>query len=105
MEFTKFVRKPFVIEAVEVTEENISELAELIGTLRHKENGTPYIQVDRVRVPSVVSVYPGYWMTKMFGNIRCYSKKTFLSQFVESTPEIEVWVDFMGKDSVVDAVG
>lgn len=102
MEFTSFVRKPFVIEAVEVTTENIGELAKFIGTLRKKENGTPYIQVDRRLVPSIFRVYPGFWMTKMDDNIRCYSKRTFLEQFVQSTPEIEQWVNFLNEEPQID---
>lgn len=102
MELNKYVRKPFLIEAVEVTKENIGEVAKLVGTLRQKNNGDPYIQVDRLLVPSVDRVYPGFWMTKMSGNIRCYANKTFLSQFVPSTPEIEAWVDFLNEEPQVN---
>lgn len=95
MEFSKFARKPFVVDAVEVTVENIAELAEFIGTLRQKEDGTPYIQVNRRWVPNVFRVYPGFWMTKMGDNVRCYSKRVFTDQFVESAADIEEWVRFM----------
>lgn len=95
MDFSTFVRKPFTVEAVEVTAENIAEIAELVGTLREKDNGTPYIQVDRRLVPNVYRVYPGYWMTKMGDNIRCYTKRIFMEQFVATTPDIQNWVDFM----------
>ena len=102
MEFNSYVRKPFIIEAVEITEENIEEVAELVGTLRKKEDGTPYIHVDRKLVPSIFRVYPGFWMTRMDDNIRCYSKRTFQEQFVESTPEIVKWVDFINKTKAVE---
>lgn len=92
MEFTTFVRKPFTVEAVEITEDNIEEIAEYVGTLRQKENGQPYIAVDKRLVPNVYRVYPGYWMTRMGDNIRCYSKRIFMEQFVESTPELEAMV-------------
>lgn len=98
METTTFVRKPFTVQAVEVTRENIKEVAELVGFLREKDDGTPYIQVDRRLVPNIYRVYPGFWMTKMGDNIRCYSKRIFRDQFVESTPEIENWVNFMNKE-------
>lgn len=97
MEFTTFVRKPFKVEAVEVTVENIAEIAELVGSLRQKENGTPYIHVDKRLVPNVFRVYPGYWMTRKDDNIRCYSKKIFQDQFVETTPSIEEWVEWMSQ--------
>lgn len=99
MEYTKFVRKPFIVEAIEVTTENINDIATHVGTLRKKENGTPYIQVDRRLVPNIFRVYPGFWMTKMGDNIRCYSKRAFIEQFIESTPDIENWVNFLTKDS------
>lgn len=99
LEFGSFVRKPFVIEAVEVTAENIEEIAEFVGTIRRKPNGDLYIDVDRKLVPSVYRVFPGFWMTKMGDNVRCYSKKTFKEQFVETTPEIQTWVDFMDHET------
>lgn len=100
MEFTDFVRKPFSVEAVEVTEENIAEIAELVGTLRYKDNGVPYIAVDRRLVPNIYRVYPGFWMTRMGDNIRCYSKKIFKEQFTPSTPDIDNWVRFMNSEPV-----
>lgn len=105
LEFSNFVRKPFVIQAVEVTVDNIEEVAEFVGTLRKKENGDPYILVDRKLVPSVFRVFPGFWMTKMDDNIRCYSNKTFKEQFVENTTEIQNWVDFMDNETEASAVG
>ncbi len=100
MDFTTFVRKPFTVDAVEVTEENIAEFADLIGVLREKENGTPYIQVDRRLVPNVFRVYPGFWVTKMGDNVRCYSKRIFNEQFTESTTDIENWVAFLNGEDV-----
>ncbi len=98
MEFNTFVRKPFMVEAVEVTEENIAAIAEFVGTLREKDNGTLYIQVDRRLVPNIYRVFPGFWMTRMGDNIRCYSKRIFVEQFTENTPDINIWVEFMNSD-------
>lgn len=95
MEFATFVRKPFVVEAVEVTAENIAEVAKYVGDLREKEDGTPYILVDRRLVPNVFRVYPGFFMTKMGENVRCYSRKIFKEQFTETTEKINAWVEFM----------
>lgn len=98
MEFTTFVRKPFTVSAVEVTEENIAEIAELIGDLREK-NGKPYIAVDRRVVPNVFSVYIGYWFTKIGDNkYRCYVKRVFKQQFVETNDEIESWIEYLQED-------
>jgi hypothetical protein len=92
MEFKKFIRKPFVVEAVEVTRENIHELSDLIGEYGEDENG-PYIDADRNKVPTVFKVIPGYWVTKMGKNIRCYSSRVFNEQFTRSTPETEKLVE------------
>lgn len=92
MEFSTFVRKPFTVEAVEVTAENIGEIAPLVGTLKEKDDGTPFIQVDKKLVPNVFRVYPGFWMTKMGDNIRCYAQRVFEEQFVRSSDEISTFV-------------
>lgn len=95
MEFTEFARKPFVVQAVEITEDNIMEVAKSVGTICTKEDGTTYIQVDRRFIPNVDRVYVGFWMTKMGGNIRCYSARVFNQQFTSVTPEIKEWIGFM----------
>lgn len=100
MDFTTFVRKPFTVEAVEVTRENIAEIAPLVGTLKEKDDGTPYIHVDKRLVPNIFRVYPGFWMTKMNDNIRCYSKRIFLEQFIENTDEISALASQMMASSV-----
>lgn len=99
MDFTTFVRKPFVVEAVEITTENIEEAAKYIGDVREKDDGTKYILVDQRLVPNVEKVYPGFFMTKMGENIRCYSRKIFNDQFMEKTEEIQPWLDFMSTKS------
>lgn len=98
MELTTFVRKPFTVEAVEITRDNIEELSPLIGTLKEKRDGTPYIRVNRHVVPNVDYVYIGFWMTKMEDNIRCYSKRVFKEQFVELNPDIQSWINFLNGD-------
>jgi hypothetical protein len=100
MEFTSFVRKPFSVEAVEVTLDNIEEVAKYVGDLKEKEDSTKYILVDRRLVPNVYRVYPGFFMTKMGENVRCYSRKIFKEQFVEFTDEMAPWLEFMEKASV-----
>lgn len=97
IQFNTFVRKPFVVEAIEITEENIEEVAKFIGEVRQKEDGSKFIYVDRRLVPNVFRVYPGFFMTKMGENVRCYSKRVFMDQFVPMQPEIKQWVDFMNE--------
>jgi hypothetical protein len=97
LEFVEHVRKPFVVEAIEVTTENIGELAQYIGTLRYKDDKekTPYIAVDRRLIPNVYRVYTGFWMTRMGDNIRCYSRKIFMDQFIAKTDEMNEWIDWL----------
>src|SRR6476469_3823892 len=91
MQFTTFVRKPFVVEAVEVTADNIAEVAKYVGDLREEDDGTQYILVDRRLVPNIARVYTGFYMTKMGKNVRCYSRKIFRDQFIEEDENVKPW--------------
>lgn len=82
VEFTQFVRKPFEIEALEITVDNIDEIAPMVGKLGRTDEGVPYIEVDHDLVPNMTRVWPGYWLTRMGGNIRCYASRVFADQFV-----------------------
>jgi hypothetical protein len=99
MEYEKYVRKPFIVDVVVVTKENIYEIAKLVGQLR-EENGKPYIAVNNNVVPGIKRVHIGYYMTRMGDNIRCYNPRVFKSQFCPNTPEIEQWVVYI-KDAIV----
>jgi len=93
LQFSPFVRKPFEIEAVQITEENIEDVAKFVGELKFKDDGAPFIVVDRRLVPNIWRVFPGYWMTKMGDNIRCYSEKIFTEQFEpKNSTEVTVTV-------------
>lgn len=94
-DFKEYVRKPFVVQAIEITAENIEELAAHIGTISEKADGTKYIQVDRLRIPNIERVYIGFYMTKMGRNIRCYSNRAFTMQFIENDDAIRTWIDYM----------
>lgn len=95
MPFTTFVRKPFVVQAVEVTVDNIAEIAPHVGSLEQKEDGTPYIQVDPKKVEKIWRVYPGFFLTQMGSKLRCYSRKAFTGGFTEATPELMEWVSYV----------
>jgi hypothetical protein len=104
VDFQSFVRKPFEVEAIEITTENIEELAPLVGELRHKGNGTPYIHVDRKLVPNIFQVFPGFWLTKMGDNVRCYSRRIFNEQFIENSDAVQGWVQFVNGEEEEDVV-
>jgi hypothetical protein len=84
MEFTSFTRKPFTVDAVQITKENMAEVAELIGELREKD-GVQFIAINRRIVPNIHRAFEGWWVTKMGDNLRCYAGTIFTDQF-EPTP-------------------
>jgi hypothetical protein len=103
IEYEDFVRKPFIVKAVEVTEENIREIADELGRMKYDENdGTPYIAVDKGKVPNVSRVQLGWWMTKHGKRTHCYAPGVFEKQFVENTPAIQEWVDDLNSDDFED---
>jgi hypothetical protein len=87
------------VDAVEITAENIEEVAPFIGDLRTQGDGTPYILVDPRLVPSVPKVYIGFFMTKIGDNVHCYSRRIFRDQYLKHTPEIQGWLDYLTGDN------
>jgi hypothetical protein len=106
LEFTNYVRKPFSVQAIEVTEENIRDVARglNIGVVKHDEDtGAPYILVDKKKIPNVNRVHAGYFVTKMGNNVRCYNPQVFPQQFTEITPDIiAAMEDINGEGEFVD---
>lgn len=100
--FQTFKRRPFEVDAVKVTRENIGEIAKYVGDLREKEDGTPYILVDRRIVPNIHRVYPGFWMTKMGDNVRCYSGRIFDEQFEPKENIFAGIIDFPKDEPLLD---
>jgi len=93
MEFVKFKRRPFEIEAVQITEENMEELAKLTGEYvpsTDPDTG-PYIKINKRLVPNVRRAYVGWWVTQMNDDVRCYAPKIFEEQFesadIEELPQ------------------
>lgn len=88
-----YVRKPFEVEAFEVTVENIALLAPFIGEL-DTSGGTPFIKSDKRKVGNTFKVWPGFFVTALKGKIRCYSRKIFFEQYAElnevTTPAVKI---------------
>lgn len=100
MELTEYIRKPFIVEAVEITKENIEEVAVYVGDVVYDENDEPmFIDVDKQLVPGVTRAYIGFFMTKMGDHIRCYSRRVFFDQFTMLNDDIQKWVDFLEKQN------
>lgn len=89
MEFKTFVRRPFQVQAVEITDENMAEIAEMIGgkikdfESESGETGGRYIQLNRQIIPNVGKALIGWWVTVLGDNFRCYAPKVFADQFNE----------------------
>lgn len=82
MQFDTYTRKPFTVEAVEITDENMEEVAKFIGTIEiREEDQVRYIEVDRRLIPNLYRVYTGFFLTKLGDKTRCYSPRAFKKQF------------------------
>jgi hypothetical protein len=91
--FNQYVRTPFSVEATIITEENIEEVAQLVGTVRVK-NGEKYVALDRRIVPNISRAYIGWYVTRLGDNFRCYSPKVFTEQFEPMNDTMVVCFDF-----------
>lgn len=67
-EYSEFVRKPFKVEATQVTKENMDEFCKLLGfkkKIQKKPDGTPYIHVDTKIIPKGFRIFEGWYVTRM----------------------------------------
>ena len=86
LQFGRFIRKPFMVEAIQITEDNIHDIAGLLGELKEKD-GEKWILIDRRIVPNIRKAYKGWWITRLDDNYRCYSPKVFEKEFMEYTDD------------------
>jgi hypothetical protein len=99
MQFTRFIRKPFYVEAVEITKDNIEEVAAYIGEVREDGDGTKYILTDPRLLPSAQRVFLGFYMTKKGRQIRCFPRDLFREQFIKDDgPNTKSWEEVMGDE-------
>lgn len=101
MEFTEFVRRPFKVEAIRITEENIDEIAPLIGEVKTKGN-EKFILLDKRIVPSMSRAFVGWWVTKFNDNLRCYSNKIFQEQFTVCDDGWRTWFEGQEPDPALE---
>src|SRR5688500_11276036 len=97
MDTEKYVRKPFEIDAVQVTEENFSQVAEWSGgeTVQDADNAQ-YIKV-KVHHPlntRQTRAYVGDWVLSSRKGFKVYTDTAFKSNFVQgedgrSFPRVE----------------
>ena len=87
-----YIRKPFEVEAVEVTEENIEAVKEWCqGNLQTEENGKRFIKVRVARALNErqTKAYPGDWVLYAGTGFKVYTPKAFLKTFVPKDGETE----------------
>lgn len=89
--FNHYIRKPFVVEAIQITPENIESIASVLGELKEKDN-EKWILIDRRIIPNIRKAYYGWWVTRLDDNYRCYSPKVFEKEFMEYTEEWAAYV-------------
>lgn len=99
IQFERFVRTPFVVEAVQITEENLEEIAAIIGEVKEKD-GVRYIALDRRVVPNVARAFVGWTFTRLDDNYRCYSPKVFSQQFISVGNDTSVTFDISSDSEV-----
>jgi hypothetical protein len=80
LEVEHFYRIPFAVKAVKITEDNIKEIASVIGTLIEKPNGS-IIKVDRRIIPHSTHAKVGSWVTVVDNNYRVFSDEAFSKVF------------------------
>lgn len=90
-EFTDYVRKPFKIEAVQITDDNMDELCELVGKEVQSKGNTRYIVLNKRIIPNGFRAYVGWWVTQMGDQLRCYPNRIFHDQFTAMNEEWQDW--------------
>lgn len=94
MKTEQYVRKPFEVEAVQVTQENMGEVAKwCMGDVRYKagpeRNITRYVKV-RVHRPlnaRQTEAFVGDWVLYAHRGYKVYTEKAFEDNFVKSNAE------------------
>jgi hypothetical protein len=87
MQFEDFARRPFVIEAVQITEDNIHDVCALIGHDVLTEDGRTFIVVNKRIVPQGRRAQIGWWVTRRDEEYRTYSEGSFRNQFIRTDVE------------------
>lgn len=95
MDYHNYVRVPFEVQAVELTEETFDEIFALIGKeIKETPQGKRYILIDRRIIPNGHKAQIGGWVTVMDDKIRYYSKSAFQEQFVRA-PDFSGYLETM----------
>lgn len=83
IETSKYTRKPFEVEAIQVTAENMDEVAQWCGGTVTTEGDTKFIKVeiDRVLNERQTKAFIGDWVLKQNDSYKIYTSKAFRKSF------------------------
>lgn len=82
LQFKTYERKPFRVEAIKITEDNIDEIGDLIGEVKiHTRTGAKFIATNPKIVSEVGYVYIGWYLTRYKNKYRCYKPVVFEKEF------------------------
>lgn len=83
MKTQKYFRKPFEIEAVQVTEENMPMVGDWCRGVIKRLNGLHYIHVKTSRPMNArqTRAYPGDWVLRTAHGFKVYQDKPFHATF------------------------
>lgn len=90
LDYSNFVRIPFEIRAVQITEENMDVVHGLVGhEIRTLEDGSRVIILDRKKIRAVREAVVGSWLCVMNGRYRVYTHRVFRQSFRSSVGAIK----------------
>lgn len=92
MTATNYVRRPFMVSATKVTEDNIAQIAVTLGKLGSDEHGQCII-LDRRVVPNIKRAYIGWYITEVNDSYRCWAPEYFEQAFIPYSDEWVGWFD------------
>lgn len=108
----QYTRKPFTIEAVQVTSESLSDLAVWCnGSVMLDDKGHNYIKVKVTspQTPKQTMAYPGDWLLASRNGYKVYTDRAFKKNFipakemVEALEPHEIRVDIPTDFSLIEA--
>jgi len=90
MKTKKFIRKPLYVDAIQVTKENLSEIAKWCGGNVFQSEDISYIQVLHYKSKIVprTKAFVGDWVLESRNGYRVYTDKAFGKSF-EEWPEVD----------------
>ena len=84
-----YSRRPFSITAVQITEENLEEIAALISASVTTTPHTRFIDVNPSIIQGIGVIKPGWWITLMEGSYRAYTNDVFHRLFKADVPHVD----------------